>query len=299
MKIIKEPLKRIIYTEMVNALLRKFLKPFHSIIPATIIKRVPLVGVIDVPLPNSKKMFLKVNGLDEIASRVYWHGYEAFEGETLAVFFNLLKLTNTFLDVGANIGIYTLIGCLTNPSMNVYAFEPNPTIFDCLKENVEINKLNNVQLNCSAITNYDGNITLHLVPGASASTRQGFKKATEAISVPALTLDTFITMNNIQKVDLIKMDTEATEPQVLEGARKLIERDRPIIICEVLHGYTEKALHAVLDDLSYKYFWITDDGLIETEIVGDGTWQYLNYLFVPKNKVPKVLSRINPICLSS
>ena len=298
MKIIKKPLKRIIYTETANALLRQLLKPFHSVIPAHIMRRVPLVGIIDVPLPNSKKMLLKVNGLDAIASSIYWHGIEAFESETLALFFKLTRGGDVFFDVGANIGLYSLVASLSHPDIKVYAFEPDPTIFDCLKNNVEINHVNNVHLNCSAITNYDGDITLYLVPGASASTVEGFKKASEAISVPALSLDTFVTKNNISRVDLIKIDTEATEPQVLEGARKLIKRDQPIIICEVLYGYTEEALHAVLDDLSYKYFWITQDGLIETEIVGDNTWQNLNYLFVPKNKVPKVLSRINAMLSS-
>jgi len=178
----------------------------------------------------------------------------------------------------------------------VYAFEPVPRIVDHLKKNVKINKLHNLQINSSAITNYDGKITLYVpsftIP-VGASTLQGFRDVSETISVSALTIDSFVAMNSIPKVDLIKIDTEATEHMVLEGAKNLLKRDEPIIICEVLKGRTEKYLHSILDNSQYKYYWISDDGLIEKKkIEGDGTYKNMNYLFITKKKIQDIMKEI-------
>jgi FkbM family methyltransferase len=207
-----------------------------------------------------------------------------------------LKYSDTVFDIGANTGIYALIAAIDNSHRMVYAFEPVPRIVDYLKENVKINKLHNLQINSSAITNYDGKITLYVpsftIP-SSASTLQGFRDVSETISVPALTIDSFVAMNSIPKVDLIKIDTEATEHMVLEGAKNLLKRDEPIIICEVLKGRTEKYLHSILDNLQYKYYWISDEGLIEKEqIEGDGTYKNSNYLFITKKKIRVVMKEI-------
>jgi FkbM family methyltransferase len=128
-----------------------------------------------------------------------------------------------------------------------------------LKRNVELNKADNLQINSSAITNYDGDITLYISSAAipkTSSTAKEFvgAEANEATSVGALTVDSFVTMNNISKVDLIKIDTETTEHLVLQGANNILQRDEPIIICEVLKGETEKLLHSVLDNSNYNIF---------------------------------------------
>lgn len=293
MKIVKRFLRRIVHIEAVNALLRSLLRPFRLVIPKSITSRVPLVGVVCVQLPNSKELRLRVDGTDPIASRVYWWGIDAYEGDTFDLFFNLIRDVEVFFDVGASIGIYSLVAAISNPNVEVYAFEPEPKVFDCLSKNIEINKLDNVQLNCSAITSYDGDIALYLTPGASATTLRGLKIAADkVISVPALTLDSFISENSITRVDLMKIDTEATEPQILEGAKELIARDRPMMICEVLHGYTERALQDLLDGMDYRYFWISSEGLVEKkQIEGDDTWRNLNYLFITEERMKDVLKR--------
>jgi hypothetical protein len=64
-----------------------------------------------------------------------------------------------------------------------------------------------------------------------------------------------------------------------------------VILCEVLKDMTEGALHAELDDLRYKYFWLTDRGLVQkARIKGDADYQYLNYLLIPEEKIPKYLA---------
>jgi FkbM family methyltransferase len=295
--IIKKFVKRIVWSEIPNLFLRRLVKQFSSITPKNIIKRIPVVGLICLRLPNSKKLYLKTDGHDPIASSLYWGGIDAYESSTIQLFIKLLKYTDTVFDIGAFTGIYALIAAIDNPHRKVYAFEPVPMILDYLKENVRINKIHNLQTNSSAMTNYDGDITLYIPAGAiptSASTLQGFRNASKAISVQALTIDSFVAINNISRVDLIKIDTEATEHMVLEGAKNTMKRDEPIIICEVLKGRTERFLHSVLDNSGYKYFWISSEGLIEKEqIEGDETYKNRNYLFITKKRIREVMKEID------
>lgn len=298
--VIKQFIKRIIYIKMLNALLRLSIrvleKPFSSIIPENFISSIPVIGLISLQLPNSKKLYIKTEVNDYIVSMLYWKGIgNSFENDTIKLSIKLLKYTDTFFDIGANIGLYALIAAIDNPHRKVYAFEPVPRIFNYLKRNAEINKLHNLQIDSSAITNYDGYITLYIPSGAiprDASTLKGFREASEVISVQASTIDSFVAMNNISRVDMMKIDTEATEHMVLEGAKKTLKRDEPIIICEVLKGRTEKSLHSVLDSLGYKYFWISSEGLIEKgQIEGDNN--NMNYLFLTKKKIREVMKEIN------
>jgi FkbM family methyltransferase len=163
-----------------------------------------------------------------------------------------------------------------------------PAVCDRLAENVKLNDLRNIQVHRCALADFEGTIDLY-IPGAgiplSASTRAGFRHATEVVPVVAQTLDGFVAANGLASVDLIKIDTESTEPQVLAGGRQTLLHHRPLIICEVLAGLTEDDLHAVLDGLDYHYFWITSDGLVRKERIEGDSVQFRNYLFVPESKL--------------
>ena len=285
----KRLLSKVIYDSRGNALMRAVLKPVASTLPDKFIHRLPIVGTVIVPSPWGKILFRGV-GLDDLLSTVFWHGLDAFEGETLHVFFELLRTAQTFLDVGANIGLYTLLAGLAAHRPLIYAFEPDPSVFDRLKTNIALNGLINAHAVPCAVTDHDGEVDLHLLPGASASTDANAKRFTSSISVPALTLDTFAADQDLQRIDLLKLDTEMTEPVVLSGARRIIARDKPASICEVLAGCTELALNALLTGTGYRYFWISPEGLDERAVIeGDPTYRCLNYLFIAEDRLQALL----------
>ena len=89
--------------------------------------------------------------------------------------------------------------------------------------------------------------------------------------------DKFVRENQIARVDLMKIDTESTEPQVLSGLIETIRRDRPNIICEVLPELTEQRIQSLLAPLGYKFFRITDRGLVKEEKIS-GDLEFRNYL---------------------
>lgn len=295
--ITKKFVKRLVYIKILNVLLRQLVKPFSSLISENILRRIPVVGRISLDLQDSKKLYLVTDGDDIVSSVLYWKGINFYEKSTIKLFKELLKYTDNIFDIGANIGIYALIASINNPRRMVYAFEPVPRTFDCLKRNVNVNKMSNLKIYPYAITNYDGEISMFIPFGSvptDASTLRGFRDVPEEISVPCITIDSFVAKNNISRVDLMKIDTEATEHFVLEGAKKTIERDEPIVICEVLKGRTENCLNSLLKESGYKYFWITDSGLIEKKkIEGDSTYKNTDYLFITDEKLREVSKKID------
>ncbi len=272
-----------------NVLLRQVLRPFSSILPEAVTNHIPVIGLISLRLSRSKKLYLESDVNDSITSKVYWKGIFGYEGATVRLFMESLGASKTVFDIGANTGLYALLAAADNPKRNVYAFEPVPQIFDRLKRNADLNELKNLHAYQYAVTDHDGRVEFYLSPGAvplESSMLKGFRDNTSPTVVPALTIDSFVMRNNIKRVDLLKMDTEATEHLVLEGAKAVLQRDEPMIICEVLWGRTERFLNALLDNTNYQFFLITDDGLVKKErIEGDNTYKFTNYLFSPEEKV--------------
>ena len=280
----------IIRIRVLNLLLRSVLKPIAPFIPDRIVNRMPVVGTVHLCLPDSNVLVLVSDGRDSLASRLYWSGLRAFEPETIDVYMRLLKHCRVVFDVGANTGVFALLAANYASDMDVHAFEPVPRIFDCLVKNARANSLSNLKPVCSAVTNYDGEARLYIPRSItlpfSASTQEGFREAQERIVVPALKLDTYVITNNIAKVDLLKIDTEGTEHEVLEGAEQILKKDKPLIICEVLWGLTESLLHSILDGAGYRFFLMTGEGLIcQERIIGDPAYENRNYLFITEDKI--------------
>lgn len=292
----KSVLKKLAYSENLNVVARRGLKPLTALLPVKFKKRFPLVGTMAIPFKHAQIM-LYGHGLDEITSKIYWDGIESYESATYAIFMELLVCANTVFDIGANIGIYGLLAALNNPTCNVYAFEPAPFIFAHLQRNVSLNKLSNIQIEGAALTDFEGKIKLY-IPHAGiptgASTSPSFRKAAEIIEVPAVTIDSYVEKQGLTTIDLMKIDTESTEHLVLAGAHNTLTRDEPMIICEVLHGLTETKLEIILRDKGYQYYQITAEGLIpKAQIIGDPTYQNSNYLFITPKRLAALKKQSN------
>jgi len=142
------------------------------------------------------------------------------EPDVRKVFCSLIRKGDIVVDVGASIGLYTLLAAkLVGSDGFVYAFEPDPVRFSKLLENVKLNNFKNVKAFDIALSNRKDyiKITYH-------HPRKGFVKGV----VKALPLDIF----KIEP-DVIKIDVDGAEVEILEGMRETIENYRPTIICEI------------------------------------------------------------------
>lgn len=274
----------------VNAILRTSLRPFARWLPVRALCRLPVVGEVTASLPSGARLRLGSDGRDLIASALYWRGLAGYEPETFAVLWKVAADVAVLFDVGASTGVFTLAAALEDRTRRVFAFEPGPGMSADLERNIALNRLTNVTPVAAAACDHDGTVDLFVPPGGSlafgASTLPSFRPGGVRRSVRAVRLDTFVQQEGIECVDLIKLDAEGAEPAVLAGARALLERDEPWIICEVLHGLTEASLHAELDRLGYRYFAITPRGLEpRSRIVGDSTYRAPNWLFATERRL--------------
>jgi len=138
----------------------------------------------------------------------------------------------TYLDIGANVGNTTNI--CTHFFNNIHSFEPNPNAIELFKQNVD---LTNVMLHEIAISNFIGQTTLTEPNDRSdystISKRRLAKWAKQNntyknFEVDVKTVDSF----NFQDVDFMKIDTEQSENEVVEGSLETIKRCSPIIFME-------------------------------------------------------------------
>ena len=142
--------------------------------------------------------------------------------------------TPVIFDIGANHGEYCNHLRNAVPDAKIHAFEPHPKTFSHLAK--QVGKDSNVILVQSAIGSSIGTLSLHGSPDQNASQHStlypqvlsdqlGYKTI-ESIDVPTTTLDEYTSKNNIDRIHLLKIDTEGHEFDVLIGARKLFENSK-------------------------------------------------------------------------
>jgi len=136
------------------------------------------------------------------------------------------------IDVGANIGYYTLIFAqLVGKSGKVIAFEPEFKNFEILKKNVEINNYNNVILEPKIVSEKCGKMKLYFsdsdIVGHQIMTGIGVKgNIKNFVEVESVTLDDYMKKLNLdEKVNFIKIDVEGAESKVLEGSTKISKKN--------------------------------------------------------------------------
>lgn len=137
------------------------------------------------------------------------------------------------LDIGANIGLTAILMSHYNKQGKVYAFEPSPINLQHLHNNIKVNNIKNTSVLESAVGNVNGftNFNLPVIGAHSTVNREKLKDQNYA-KVQISTLDKWVDAQNIDQIDLIKIDVEGFEPQVLKGAIQTIIKHKPNIWME-------------------------------------------------------------------
>jgi FkbM family methyltransferase len=228
-------------------------------------KHLPRSGVVSVRLPNEARLRLFSRGDDWISTQIFWRGIEGYEPETVPAFYALAERARVTIDVGAYVGYYTVMAALANRAGRVIALEPSPATFDRLVRNVELNGLSNVECRNVAAGPAPAHADLHQMSGglsmaASLDPRHLAPWPHVTTTVLVVALDDLLTELAVGHVELIKIDTEATEADVLLGARRTLARDRPHIVCEVLSSESGARLTELLEPLGYRFYELCVDG---------------------------------------
>jgi FkbM family methyltransferase len=142
-----------------------------------------------------------------------------FDPQELAVLESRIGEGFTFVDVGANVGAYSLfVAAKAGPSARILAIEPQPEVFDRLTYNIRQNPFGTVKAVACAVADKGGELTLFLDPrnrGESSVKIVGPSQA-GTVRVPAVTLLDLLRAEGFTRVDAMKLDVEGAEDLILD-----------------------------------------------------------------------------------
>jgi FkbM family methyltransferase len=181
----------------------------------------------------------------------------------------------TVLDVGANLGVLSILFARKVGSQGkIFAFEPSPTVFNCLQKNIHLNQMDRIITACNSAVSHSRGTVDFFVNEDPYDTQHSLGKPPgedlTKVHVTALTLDFFCKENAVQP-DVLKIDVEGYEPFVLEGARNLIAHNKNLVLFIELHpwvwpsiGYDAKKFNTLLNELHLQ--GINEDGTPLTDM---------------------------------
>jgi FkbM family methyltransferase len=157
-----------------------------------------------------------------------------YEKDELDALLSRVRQCSTFVDVGANVGVYSVLGArAVGGTGHVVAAEPNPSARRLLEANVERNHAERVQVVPFAIADVEGDLAWERTPyhgtGRLARAERQGGETVRATTLDALTRDLGLTLVG----GAVKVDVEGFEPRVIEGGVNVIRRARPVLLVEV------------------------------------------------------------------
>ena len=188
-----------------------------------------LFSIIPSQLSISEGIVM-LNTNDPVVSGALTLGvYEKLETELLR---DLLRPGMTVIDIGANVGYYTLIACShVGDAGRVIAFEPDPENFSFLEQTVSANSFTNVSLECLGISDQTGAAELFLSSDNKGDHRiYRFSPRQEAVTISLVTLDSYIKAHAVQSIDLIKMDIQGAEGKALQGMQETLKAQKTLTL---------------------------------------------------------------------
>ncbi len=251
---------QIIYHPLVNQILLFINRSLSSVTKF----RLPPSGTVTIKLSGGTKFKLLTNQTSYVTKLLYWKGADAFE--YTPIFERLTRKIDSFMDIGANTGYYSILAAAVNEKISVHSFEPAHGPAHYLRKNITINQFEKnikahdialsdkeIEVEFYEVQNAKYHYLAHNLGGVGSLKKESNSKRTSTI-VKTLPLDKFVERESVQKIELIKIDTEGTENLILNGGHQTISQFKPIIICETLFNRIEKELETIMRSHGYEFY---------------------------------------------
>ncbi len=201
--------------------------------------------------------------------------WKQYEPGVTQIVTNHLAHGYTFVDVGANIGFFSMVAASkVGKTGKVYSFEPNPSNCDLIRMSTEINGYGEiVELHSAAVAEAKGELNF-TIPGIDSNGRvvnsdEVARGAVETLIVQAVTLDDVL--GSVPRIDLMKIDIEGAEARAWRGMQTIIQHHQPRIVFEfspILLQHTSGVDPAeFLEEVqaTYDLFIIAPEGVIASK----------------------------------
>jgi FkbM family methyltransferase len=208
-----------------------------------------------------------------------------------AMIMKLVSPNDCVVDIGANMGWYSINIAKTYPSCKVHAFEPIPKTYGYLEKNIKLNQLGNIFPHHFGLSSERKDLTFYFYPegsGNASSANLSERKDAELVTCHVEKLDDFVITNKLH-VDFIKCDVEGTELFAFQGAVETLKRDKPIVFTEMLRKWAKKfdyhpnEIIKLFTSLGYHCFYAEGNTLKKLDEMTDETVE-TNFFFLHAEK---------------
>jgi len=271
-KLLKQAAKR-----WVRPILIPIVRPFIRYAPHEYVRRIVWRHLVGPFLQSADKPFVVTtifgaaisgNTRDFIQRRIYYFG--VWEPNLTAFLRGRLREGDVFVDVGANIGYFTLLASrVVGRASKVIAIEASPTIFSKLLDNLKRNRAANVEAINVAASDCEGMAKVFLSSDFNIGESTIFQKegSRYECDVSAKPLDALIPPLHMANVRFVKIDVEGAEWLVISGMRDVLRRARSDVEIAVEirpesvrdHGKSVKEVFAIFSDFGFFPYRIEND----------------------------------------
>lgn len=234
---------------------------------------------------------------------IFWQGLYAYE--YIRIFEQVIPQCKGFLDIGANTGIYSVIAAAVNPRIQVLAFDPTDAAQFYLSKNIRANGFENRIYNYAfAVSDKEAQLQFYNVKNpkypflkynlGGASSLVYKPEFYESVKVQSVQADSFIELHHPgMQIDFIKIDAEGAEPEILNGLARLIEKNNPIVVCEVRFNDVTAPLFAFFSKRNYGFYLFENNSLRKTTDLQNSKSASTDCFFVPQDKTSWIQSFIS------
>ena len=224
--------------------------------------------------------------------------FGAYERKDFSMLLKLVPPGGTFVDIGANIGWYSIHVAIADREANVIAVEPIPTSFRWLLAAIAANSLTNVTPLNTAVGAQDGIATLFVdatISGAASAAPSTGEAGLEPVTCSVKTIDEIVASTK-GAVEVLKLDIEGGELLALQGASRVLREQRPIVFCEMLRklarpfGYHPNDIIGLMAAYGYTCYRAETDRLIRFESMDEETVE-TNFYFLHEDAHAMQLNR--------
>jgi FkbM family methyltransferase len=217
-----------------------------------------------------------------------------YETTDSSMIMRLVSPDDCVIDIGANMGWYSINIAKTYPLSKVHAFEPIPKTYSFLEQNIKLNQIPNIVAHHFGLSNERKDLTFYFYPegsGNASSANLSERTDAELVTCHVERLDDFVSANKLH-VDFIKCDVEGAELFAFQGAVETLQRDNPIVFTEMLRKWAAKfnyhpnEIISLFSSIGYRCFYV-DGSILKgiREMTGETVETNFFFLHIDKHQL--------------
>lgn len=215
-------------------------------------------------------LYLQIDLTRAMGAALYWTGFHEFR--EFVFLHRYLKRDMVFIDIGANLGEYSLFAAKRLSQGKVLSFEPLSTIRMALEHNIKLNNFKNIEVYPFGLSSQEETLAIYEIEDVHeglATFFPGDNPGKSTMLVKLKKLDDVVSGLQLNRIDLIKIDIEGAELKALQGCLSVISLFRPVFLIEINEltykkaGYTTFDVLIFFQKINYQPFQIKKRGLIE------------------------------------